>query len=314
MKVEYNEGIYLPEIDLWLDSSEGKGRCVVTHAHADHIAHHRQIIATRETARLFIHRRGAAHIITQSWGEKVDYGKYSLTLFPAGHCLGAAQVLVEYLGERLIYTGDIKLKPNLTVPEAQIVECDTLITESTFGDPKFVFPPQEQIYSQAVSLVRSALNEGAVPVVYSYALGKSQEALELFLRNGFKVTLHGAVWNVSEIYRELGVNFSAPYEKYNRYELEGRVLITPPSTRFSKMISNIAKKRTIMLTGWALTRGVEYMYRGVDRFVPMSDHADYNELLELIQKSKAKKVYTLYGKRKFATRLKSLGIDATFLG
>src|SRR6201989_401217 len=132
----------------------------------------------------------------------------------ARHCLGSAQVLVEAEGERLVYTGDVKLRANVTAEQAVIVPCDTLVMESTFGDPQYRFPPDVATYERLYAACGRALSDGAVPVVLAYALGKSQEALELLLKRRQRVTLQRSVWNVSEIYREGGVEFSGEYERY----------------------------------------------------------------------------------------------------
>ncbi len=95
LRVEYRDGLYLPDLDLWLDADGPRERCVISHGHSDHIAEHRSIIATPETARIFRHRRGDARMQTLAYGERCDFGQFALTFFPAGHCLGSAQVLVE---------------------------------------------------------------------------------------------------------------------------------------------------------------------------------------------------------------------------
>ncbi|MDT5261257.1 MAG: putative mRNA 3-end processing factor, partial [Acidobacteriota bacterium] len=141
LRVEYREGLYLPDLDLWFDADGPRERCVISHAHSDHIAEHRAIVATPETARLFRHRRGEAEVEALRYGERRDFGRYALTMFPAGHCLGSAQILVEADGERLVYTGDVKLRPNVSCERAVVVPCDTLVMESTFGDPQYRFPP-----------------------------------------------------------------------------------------------------------------------------------------------------------------------------
>lgn len=307
------DGLYLPDLDLWLDADGARERCVISHAHSDHIAEHRAIVATPETARIFRHRRGEADVETLNYGERRDYGRYALTMFPAGHCLGSAQVLVEADGERLVYTGDIKLRPNVAAEQAVVVECDTLVMESTFGDPVYRFPPDEETFERLYAAVDRALSDDRVAVVYAYSLGKSQEALELLLRRGYRVTLHGAVWNVTEIYRELGVEFSGAYEKYDRHNLAGRVLITPPSCRKSAMINNIERRYSIMLTGWAMSRSAPYMYKGVDLILPLSDHADFDELLRLARESGAQRIITMHGAPKFAAILRELGLNAEHL-
>ncbi|HEX7174621.1 MAG TPA: MBL fold metallo-hydrolase [Pyrinomonadaceae bacterium] len=313
LRVEYREGLYLPDLDLWLDADGPRQSCVISHAHSDHIAEHQRIVATPETARIFRHRRGEAEVETLNYGERRDFGRYALTMVPAGHCLGSAMILVEADGERLLYTGDFKLRPNVAAETAQIVPCDTLVMESTFGDPLYRFPPDVATFDRLYAAVDRALSDDRVPVVLAYALGKGQEALELLLRRGYRVTLHGSVWNVSEIYRELGVEFSGPYERYDRERLRGRVLITPPGCRKQPMITNLERRYVIMLTGWALSKSAPYMYRGVDLVLPLSDHADFDELVRLVRETGAARVITMHGAKKFAAILRELGFNAEHL-
>lgn len=313
LRVEYREGLYLPDLDLWFDAAGPRERCVISHAHSDHIAEHRAIVATPETARIFRHRRGEAEVETLPYGVRRDYGRYALTMYPAGHCLGSAQILVEADGERLVYTGDIKLRHNVAAEQAVIVPCDTLVMESTFGDPQYRFPPDVATFDRLYAACDRALSDDRVPVVLAYALGKSQEALELLLRRGYIVSLHGSVWNVTEIYRELGVEFSGPYERYERDRLRGRVLIAPPGCRRQPMVQNIARHMTIMLTGWAVGRSAPYMYRDVDLVLPLSDHADFDELVRLARESGARRIITMHGAKKFAALLRDLGLNAEHL-
>jgi Cft2 family RNA processing exonuclease len=313
LRVEYREGLYLPDLDLWLDADGPRDACVISHAHSDHIAEHRKIVATPETARIFRHRRGEAEVETLRYGERRDYGPFALTMIPAGHCLGSAMVLVEAEGERLLYTGDFKLRPNVAAETAEIVPCDTLVMESTFGDPLYKFPPDLVTYERLYAAVDRALSDDRVPVVLAYALGKGQEALELLLRRGYRVTLHGSVWNVSEIYRELGVEFSGPYERYDREHLRGRVLIAPPGCRKQPMVQNIERRYVMMLTGWALSKSAPYMYRGVDLVLPLSDHADFDDLVRLARETGAQRIITMHGAPKFAAHLRELGLNAEHL-
>lgn len=313
LEVFYRGGLYIPELDLWLDAQGSKERCVISHAHGDHIAGHRAIIATPETARLFQYRCGEAAIEILRFGERRQYDRYALTLYPAGHCLGAAQVLVETETERLVYTGDFKLGRNLTAGQAEIIPCDTLIMESTFGEPIYRFPPEEETAERLYSAVDRALAENRTPVVLAYSLGKSQEGLEWLLRRGYRVMLHGAIWNITEIYREMGVAFSGEYEKYDRNRLKGCVLMAPPNCRKQPMITNIARRYTILLTGWAMSSSAPYRYSDVDLFLPLSDHADYDELVRMAKESGAQRIYTLYGSTKFAAALRSQGLAARHL-
>lgn len=313
LRVEYREGLYLPDLDLWLDADGPRDRCVISHGHSDHIAGHRAIISTPETARIFRHRIGEASVEALRYGERRDYGRYALTFYPAGHCLGSAQVLVEADGERLVYTGDFKLRPNVAAETAVIIPCNTLVMESTFGDPLFKFPPEVATIARLHAAVDRALSDNRVPVVLAYALGKSQEALELLLRGGYRVTLHGSVWSMTEVYRELGVKFSGEYEKYDRERLRGRVLITPPGCRKQPMVTNINSRYVILLTGWALHKSAPYMYKNVDLILPLSDHADFDDLVRTARESGAERIITMHGEPKFAAHLRELGFNAEHL-
>ncbi|MEJ7711927.1 MAG: MBL fold metallo-hydrolase [Pyrinomonadaceae bacterium] len=313
LRVEYRDGLYLPDLDLWLDADGARDRCVISHGHSDHIAGHRAIVSTPETARIFRHRIGEAIVEALQYGERRDYVRYALTFYPAGHCLGSAQVLIEADNERLVYTGDFKLRANVAAETAVIVPCDTLVMESTFGDPLYKFPPEVATVARLYAAVDRALSDNRVPIVLAYALGKSQEALEFLLRGGYRVTLHGAVWGVTEIYRELGVKFSGEYEKYDRDNVRGRVLITPPGSRKQPMVTNISGRSLILLTGWALHKSAPYMYKDVDLILPFSDHADYDDLVRVARESGAERIITMHGAPKFAAYLRELGFNAEHL-
>jgi Cft2 family RNA processing exonuclease len=309
------DGLYLPGLDLWLDPHTPKPRAVISHAHSDHIGDHGAIIATPATARLTRHRRGATIDATMlEYGEALEAERFRLTFYPAGHCLGSAQTLVEdkASGERLVYTGDYKLRPNPTAADAVIVPCDTLISESTFGHPRYLFPPDAVTEAELKRQVDAALAEGAVPVVLAYALGKGQEALALLLREGYRVSVHGAIRNIVDIYEEFGVGFGAGYEPYLRGQLAGKVLLAPPNIRKQPMLTNIAQRRVIYLSGWGMDKNAKWRF-GVDSVLPLSDHADWPDLLRLVAESGARRVFTLHGFPDLARHLRAQGLDATHL-
>jgi Cft2 family RNA processing exonuclease len=180
--------------------------------------------------------------------------------------------------------------------------------ESTFGLPKYVFPPVEEIYKKIIDFVEKTLNQKKVPVILAYSLGKAQEAIKLLGDKGFKLSLQGAVFNLVEIYEEFGVKFEN-YERYEAGNLKGKVLITPPWTRKHKMVQEISHKKIAFLTGWGIDNGAKYSY-GVDEVFPLSDHADFKELLEYAKESNPQKIYVVHGFKEFVEHLKKLGFDA----
>ncbi|MHB8644439.1 MAG: MBL fold metallo-hydrolase RNA specificity domain-containing protein [Thermomicrobiales bacterium] len=317
-EVVFNNGLYLPALDLWLDPHAPQACAVVSHGHADHIEAHGQVIATPETARILRHRvqSFAGTFTALSYGESLELPgekPAQLTLYPAGHCLGSAQALIEVGDTRICYTGDLRLRPNVAAETGVIVPCDVLIIECTFGEPRYIFPPDAEIYAALQAEIEAAYAEGEVPVVLGYALGKAQEALYLLTDWGYPVMCHGAVHTLCQIYEECGVHFPGPYTRYVREQVADNVLLCPPSVRKHAMLRALMPVRTILLTGWALHPGAANIYKDVGHVLPLSDHAGYDDLLRYVEESGAKTIYTVHGGTKFATDLRARGYDAHFL-
>ena len=306
--IEYKNGIHIKGSGLWLDARRKTDFCFVSHAHADHAAKHGQILATRETAALFEHRYGKAKFKLLEYNRPKRLNGIKVELFPSGHVLGGAQILIEKAGTKIVYTGDFKLRKSLTAPKAQVKRCDILVMESTFGRPYLKFPPSKQVHDQMEEFARENLTKGRVPVFLAYSLGKAQEAMKILSNRGFELSVHGTIYNMTKIYEEFGIRFRK-YEHYQAGDLEGKVLIAPPSVRKSPMIENIARKRTAVLTGWAMDKGNRY-FNGVDQVIPLSDHADFSELLEYVKKAQPKKIYTVHGFAEFVESLREMGFDA----
>jgi Cft2 family RNA processing exonuclease len=317
VQIVYDRGIHLPEIGLWMDSRAPREACLISHAHADHLGRHARVIATHATSRLCGHRQGARPTLALPFGEPRDMGGYTLTLHPAGHCLGSAQALVEYRGERLVYTGDFKLRESRTSEPPVVLECDTLVMDVTFGEPPYLFPSLDEVTGMLCDEIETARAEGAVPVVVGYSLGKGQEALALLVERGYDVAVHPTTHAVVEIYRECGVRFEGPgsFGRLASGEAIGdRVLLVPPGALKQPLVRNLARKRTIYLTGWAMGGAARYRY-GVDAIVPLSDHAGYDDLLRYVEQSGARRVVTLYGSPNFAKTLRrEAGIEACHMG
>lgn len=312
MKVIYDKGIHLPEIDLWMDSKRPRDRSVISHAHADHIQSHRQIIATPATARLFEHRVGKADSVVLDFYETKDFGDYKLTFYPAGHCLGSAQTLIEYRGSRVLYTGDFKLRTGLSCEPPEVVPCDVLITECTFGQPHYNFPEDEEVHKEIYEHVDRAFMSGLQPVILAYSLGKSQEALKILLKGGYTVALHDSIMKIVDIYREMGVEFEGDYRPLDLRDMHGMVAMMPPGARRNHSVQALGNLYTIYLSGWGMDPAARYRYR-TQAVIPLSDHAGFDDLNRYVIDSGAKKVYTVYGDHYFASHLRRAGVDARHL-
>jgi DNA ligase-1 len=309
--IRYDRGLEIPEHGLWLDPWDGKPLAFVSHAHSDHIANHREIIATPATARLMRARLGAMreeHLL--EFGERTRFRDFDLTLLSAGHILGSAQALLESEHGSLLYTGDFKLRPGLAAEPAQWGHAETLVMETTYGLPKYRLPPTAEVVAQMVAFCQDALEDGAVPVLLGYSLGKSQEILCALLEAGLTPMLHGAVFQMTEVYRELKPDFPTGYVRYDAADVAGKVLLCPPSANRTLMIRRIKNRRTAVLTGWALDQGAAYRYQ-CDAAFPLSDHADYTDLVRYVELVAPQRVLTLHGfAAAFAADLRQRGIEA----
>ena len=310
IEVRYDRGVYLPIYDLWLDPWEAKRFAFVSHAHSDHIAPHKEIILSERTARLLQARMPGSrteHILP--FGEQRRVHEVDLLLLPAGHIFGSAQLFLSNQGETLLYTGDFKLRHGKSAEAAEWRPADTLIMETTFGLPRYQFPPTAHVIAQIVAFCREAIEDSAVPVLLGYSLGKAQEILCSLDGAGLTPMLHGSVYQMTRIYEQFGRSF-CEYVRYNRNDVAGRVLICPPSASHSPMIQKIPRKRVAMISGWAVDPNAAYRYQ-VDAAFALSDHADYNDLIRYVDLVQPKRVFTLHGfASEFARDLRERGIEA----
>ncbi len=315
MEVTFDRGIYLPELDLWLDSLRKKEFGLISHAHSDHTAKHSQPVLTPNTRLLLGDYLKRSSPITLEYGERLDRGNYTLTLYPAGHCLGSAQALVTSrdTGERLLYTGDFKARPSPVNEPLTPVECDTLVIEATYGRPEYVFPNEEVVLRSAYDTLRMWLSKGERPVVQGWRLGKAQEIMHHLLAEGFELVVEEGIFRVAEAYQEAGVIFPGEFSCLNGHWAEGQVLVCPPSFRKSTEMNLALGKRYMELTGWASARGGGHWRRQSDASLAYSDHADFNDLVEYVKQVKPQRVYTVNGYPDLASHLRGLGYPAVHL-
>src|SRR5213596_2833308 len=310
IEVRYERGIYLPKQDLWLDPWDAKRFAFISHAHSDHIAPHQEIIISEPTARLLQSRLPGHRIehVLPFGGERSVRG-IDVTLLPAGHIFGSSQMFLFADGETLLYTGDFKLRRGKSAEPAQWRHAETLIMETTFGLPRYRFPPTEQVIDQIIAFCRETFDDGGVPVLLGYSLGKAQEILCSLDGAGLTPMLHGSVYRMTRIYEQFGQSF-CKYLRYNPNDVAGKVLICPPSANHSHMLEKIARKRVAMISGWAVDPNAIYRYQ-VDAAFALSDHADYNDLLRYVEFIQPRRVLTLHGfAASFACDLRERGIEA----
>ena len=326
------EGLYLPELDLFLDPSVPVARAFVSHAHGDHAGALGSplLLASRETMALAVARApapsngdaalGVAASAGLPFGEPFDLpaaeGTARVTLAPAGHVLGAAQLVIDHPRGRLVYTGDYQPGGGETHAAGAPVACDELIVESTFALPIFRFPDRAHTREAIVLECRAALAAGDAPVVLAYALGKAQEIIAALLAAELPVVAHGAVHKVSAVYEQLGVEQGVADGRLRPYAEEKAkpapaVLVTPPRTRQQPMVKKRKRARVLYVSGWALLDASLERHRA-DRGFALSDHADHDELVALVRASGAQHVHAVHGDTEIlAQLLREQGIAST---
>ena len=318
MQIIYDEGIYLPDIKLWLDPHGTKPGATgfVSHAHADHANWHGLTLCTGPTLR-FMKKRSAlppGQTKTPQVLKRVKHNGAYLTMLPAGHIAGSAQLLVEYGKERLMYSGDFKMRPGAASESLVVEEAETLITETTFGKPEYLFPPPSKTYERIARFAKGCLDQGQVPALLAYSLGKAQELLMALEPYDFSFLVHPAVADICDVYRDLGYVLP-PTPRPGERKADGCVLIWPPHQRHHKFYEGLgARVRSALVSGWALDQSARYRFK-VDEAFPISDHADFSELISYVWQVSPEKIYTHHGfSADFASHLRRQGKDASALG
>ena len=315
-EVKFEQGVWLPQIGWWLDARLPAEKSFVSHAHFDHLAAHREILCSSGTARLMRARlpgKRIEHVLPFGHTEALTTD-CAVTLYPAGHIFGSAQSLLAHDQHgTLLYTGDFKLRRGLSAEPCETPPADTLIMETTFGKPQYVFPPTATVLADIQRFCRDTLRDGETPVLFGYSLGKSQELLSSLADAKLPVMLHPATYAMTKVYEELGFAFPA-YREFAPTEISGHVLVCPPQSLGSAFLKKLGPHRTAVLTGWALDGSTIYRYQ-CDAAFPLSDHADFPDLLRFVELVRPKRVYTLHGfATDFARTLRDRGVEAWAIG
>jgi len=305
----WDGGLKLTRSGLAIDFRRRQPRAFITHAHADHLARHEYALCTPPTAAIYQLRLGPRPTLDLPYRKPIDWGGLRLTTYPAGHCLGSAMLLAEDGDRSLLYTGDFRLGQPATCEPAELPHADVLVIESTYGHHQYRFPPRQHVIEQLCELVHQTLAAGATPVIEAYALGKAQEVTRILSLAGFPVWQHRTAYAVSRLYETFGASVGAQGVIAGPAE-PGQVLVVPPGARRSWQRDREVR---IAVTGWAIDPRAKYRLR-VDHAIPLSDHADYDELLEAVRRVAPRRVYATHGPESFVNCLLDAGFDAHPLG
>jgi Cft2 family RNA processing exonuclease len=299
----------LTKAGLAIDFRRRQPRAFISHAHSDHIGRHEYALCTPETAALYQLRLGPRTTRHLPYRQPFEWRGLRLTTYPAGHCLGSAMLLAEDDNESLLYTGDFKLGESATSERAELPHADILVIESTYGTPAYRLPPRQETIENFLELVRQAIEAGSTPVILTYALGKSQEVTKILTTAGIGVVQHRKAFDVSEVYEQCGMDLGG-FELFEGAVEPGKALIVPPGMGH---LDKIGRQTRFAVTGWAIESSAKYRFR-VDHAIPLSDHADFDELLEAVKIVGPRVVYCTHGPESFVDRVRDIGFDAHPLG
>ena len=314
-------GFYCAVGDFYIDPWKPVPRAVVTHAHADHYAlgcgHY---LIAEEGHHVFRTRLGdEAQIQSQPYGAPLDHNGVRISLHPAGHILGSAQIRVGYKGEVWVITGDYKTEVDSTCTPFELVPCHGFITEATFGLPIYAWRPQQQIFDEINGWWRQNAAAGRASVLYCYALGKAQRVLAGLDASIGPIFTHGATERLNQAYRASGITL--PETTYamegKKADFPGALICAPTSVRGTSWLNRFGSFSTGYVSGWMRIRGARRQ-RAVDRGFVLSDHVDWRALLATIKATGAERIGVTHGYIPVVVRylreqgMNAYGIDTHF--
>lgn len=257
-----------------------------SHAHTDHFVSGEVIFATKATKYLSHLRKGGFYREIE-FGKTFYLGDYKAKLYPAGHMLGSAGIKLWLENGTLFYTGDTKWYKLRTAEKSRFPRADFLVIEATFGVPGFTFPTPREAEKKLVAFVEEALDRGKRPTLYVNQTGKAQEVMKILELHGYTVRPSRTMLKVARVYTKFGVEFG-------NVDKDGDVVLR--SYRSPRVENS--------LSPWELT---------VSGFggLKLSNHADFWELMRIVERVKPEKIFTAYGfSKEFARILRGFGYDA----
>lgn len=308
-------------IDPWgvVQGANGVDVAIVTHAHADHARPGSRVVhCSRRGAAVTQARVGPdSQVVGHDWGERFELGRAVVSLHPAGHILGSAQVRVEVDGEVWVFSGDYKRDPDPTCAPFEVVPCDVFITEATFALPIYRWPEPDEVMEVIWDWWRQNRARGKTSMLFCYALGKAQRVLAALTRFGDEpVYVHGAVEPLTDAYREAGIEMLPTLRATDVERTDGFVgelILAPPSASRTPWMKRFRNVETAFASGWMRVRGVR-RGRGWDRGFVLSDHVDWPGLVETVEATGAGRVLATHGRTDVIVRyLRERGLDASAL-
>lgn len=296
-----NHQLYIERINAYIDPMQPRDLAIVTHGHADHARFgHKHVLATPDTIAIMKARYGddcAENFEALDYHQTKNIDGIKITLYPAGHILGSAQVLIDDGITRVVVTGDYKRFPDSTCAHFEVVPCDIFVTEATFGLPIYQHPdPKVEIQKLLQSLKQ---NPERAHLIGAYALGKGQRVIKLLREAGYDdpIYLHGAHRKLCDLYQERGIDLGLLENVGHtpKSEFAGKVIIAPPSALKDRWSRRFPDPVIAMASGWMQVKQ-RARQRNIELPLIISDHCDWNELVDTIKDTGAQKIWVTHGR------------------
>ncbi len=309
-----DKGLYCPVGGFYLDPWKPVDKAVITHGHSDHAYFgHKHYLCHEQTKPILQLRLGDQHYQVLKWNEPIDINDVKLSLHPAGHIIGSSQIRLEYKGEVWVFTGDYKTENDGISGQFEPIRCNTFITESTFGLPIYRWKSQKEIFNDIREWIRRNKNNNKTSVLIAYSLGKSQRLLQIVAEEVEQVFAHGAIYNTQQALQQAGWKFPEVKRVTSdipKDVLQQSVVLAPSGADASPWIRRFLPYSVGVCSGWMQVRG-NVRRRNVDAGFALSDHADWNGLLDTVKATEAEKVYVTHGfQSTFSRYLNEIGIPS----
>lgn len=309
-----DKGLYCAQGQFYIDPWKPVDKAVITHAHSDHarwgskyyLCHHFSVPILQL-------RLGENQYQGVEWNEAVYMNGVKITLHPAGHVIGSSQVRVEYNGEVWVVSGDYKTENDGISGQFEPVRCNTFITESTFGLPIYRWQPQEELFVSMREWIRQNKEQGRTSLLLAYSLGKSQRVIKALAESVDHVFVHGAVYNTQQALTNAGWDFPTVEKvtpEISKELFHQNLVVAPGSAADTPWINKMKPVSTGICSGWMQVRG-NARRRNTDAGFALSDHADWEGLLQAVKATGAEKVFVTHGfQSAFSRYLNENGIEA----
>ena len=313
--IEFSDkGLYCRQGNFYIDPWKPVDKAIITHAHSDHARPGSKYYLCHHLTKPLLQLRLGDNVYESvGWNEPVFMDGVKVSLHPAGHIIGSAQIRVEYNGEVWVASGDYKTEDDGISGAFEPVRCNTFITESTFGLPIYKWKKQPDIFDDIKNWVAQNKDDKKTSVLIAYSLGKAQRVLMPLSKMGLPVYVHGAVWNVHEALVNSGWNLPEVIRvtpETPKENLVGNIVIAPPSADGTPWMKKFYPYSVGTCSGWMQVRG-NARRRNTDAGFALSDHADWEGLLQAVKATGAEKVFATHGfQAAFSRYLNEQGIEA----